>query len=56
MGVKLQKTIETSIYSSELVASRIATEPILEVGFMLRSLAVDLDGPTLILGDDMPFV
>jgi hypothetical protein len=48
---KCQKTVETSIYGSELVASRIATELILEVRFMLRSLGVDLDGPTLMLGD-----
>jgi hypothetical protein len=38
------------------VASRIATELILEVRFMLRSLGVDLDGPTLMLGDKMSVV
>ena len=53
---KRQKTVETSTYGSELVASRIATELILEVRFMLRSLGVDLDGPTLMLGDNMSVV
>ena len=38
------------------MASRIATELILEVRFMLRSLGVDLDGPTLMLGDTMSVV
>jgi hypothetical protein len=53
---KHQKTVETSTYGSELVASRIATELILKVWFMLRSLGVDLDGPTLMLGDNMSVV
>jgi hypothetical protein len=35
---KRQKTVETSTYGSELVASRVATELILEVRYMLRSL------------------
>ena len=56
MVSKRQKTVETSTYGSELVASRIATELILEVRFMLRSLGVDLDGPTLMLGDKMSVV
>jgi hypothetical protein len=38
---KRQKTVETSTYGSELVASRIATELILEVRFMLRSLGFE---------------
>jgi hypothetical protein len=33
---KRQKTVETSNYCSELVASRVATELILEVRFILR--------------------
>jgi hypothetical protein len=53
---KRQKTVETSTYGSELVASRIATELILEVRFMLRSLGMDLDGTTLMLGDNMSVV
>jgi hypothetical protein len=53
---KRQKTVETSIYGSELVASRIATEIIIEVRYMLRSLGVALDGPALMLGDNMSVV
>jgi hypothetical protein len=53
---KRQKTVETSTYGSELVASRIATELILEVRYMLRSLGVALDGPALMLGDNMSVV
>jgi hypothetical protein len=37
---KRQKTVETSTYRSELVASRIATELITEIRFMLRSLGI----------------
>jgi hypothetical protein len=43
--------VETSTYGSELVASTIATELIIELRFMLRSLGVDLVGPALMLGD-----
>jgi hypothetical protein len=46
---KRQKTVETSAYSSELVASRIATELILEIRYILRSLGVALDGTELML-------
>ena len=55
-ALKRQKTVETSTYGSELVASRIATELILEGRFMFISLRVDLDGPTLMLGDKMSVV
>jgi hypothetical protein len=53
---KRQKTVETSTYGSELVASRISTELILEVRYMLRSLVVVLDGPALMLGDNMSVI
>jgi hypothetical protein len=53
---KRQKTVETSTYGSELMASRVATELILEVRYMLRSLGVALDGPALMLGDNMSVV
>jgi hypothetical protein len=46
---KRQKTVETSIYCSELVASRVATKLILEIRYMLRSLGVAMDGPALML-------
>jgi hypothetical protein len=53
---KRQKTLENSTYGSELVSARIATELIMEVRYMLRLLGVDLEGPTLMLGDDMSVV
>jgi hypothetical protein len=53
---KCQKTVETSTHGSKILASRIAAELILEVKFMLRSIGMDLDGPTLMLGDDKSFV
>jgi hypothetical protein len=43
-------------YGSELVASRVATELILETRYMLRSLGVALDGPSSILGDNVSVV
>jgi hypothetical protein len=48
--------VKTSTYGSELVASRVATELILEIRDMLRSLGVALDGPALMLGDDVSIV
>ena len=53
---KRQKTVESSTYGSELVAARVATELILETRYMLRSLGVNIDGPTLLLGDNMSVV
>jgi Reverse transcriptase (RNA-dependent DNA polymerase) len=53
---KHQNTVETSTYGSELIASRIATELIIEIRFMFRSLGVDLGGPALMLGDNMSVV
>jgi hypothetical protein len=40
-------------FGSELVALRMATELIIEVMYMLRSLGAALDGPALMLGDNM---
>jgi hypothetical protein len=45
--------VETLNYGSELVASRVTKELILEIRCMIRSLGVALDGPALMLGDDM---
>jgi hypothetical protein len=53
---KSQKTVETSTYGSELVASRIATELILEVRYVFRPLGVALNGPELMFGDNMSVV
>ena len=49
---KRQRTVETSTYGSELVASRIATEIVMEYRFALRSLGVEVDGPALMFGDN----
>jgi hypothetical protein len=51
-----QKSVETSTYESDLFASRIATELKPEIHLMLRSLGVDLEGPALMLGDNMSAV
>jgi hypothetical protein len=53
---KCQMTVETSTYDSELVASRVATELILEIRYMLRSSGVELDGQECILGNNMSAV
>ena len=50
---KCQNTVETSTYDSDLVASRIATELILELRYRLRSLGVALDVPALKIGDNI---
>jgi hypothetical protein len=49
---KRQRTVETSTYGSELVASRIATEIVMEYRFALRSVGVEVDGPATMLGDN----
>ena len=47
-----QKTVETSTYGSELVATRVAMELILEYRNNLRMMGVEPDGPGLMLGDN----
>jgi hypothetical protein len=51
-----QKTVETFTFASELVVSRIATESIIKISFMLRSLGFDLEGLALMFGDNMSAV
>ncbi len=53
---KRQKTVETSTYGSELVAARVATELIIEIRYALRMMGVPIDGPALMLGDNMSVV
>jgi hypothetical protein len=50
---KRQKTVVCSIYGSDLVTSKKATELILEVRYMLRWLGVSLNGRTMMLEDSM---
>jgi hypothetical protein len=49
---KRQKTVETSTYGSELVASCIATDMIVEYRYKFRMLGIPIDGPSLMLGDN----
>jgi hypothetical protein len=49
---KSPKTVEKSPYGSESVASRVATEIILEINYILWSLY----GPVLMLGENMSVV
>ena len=53
---KRQKTVETSTYGSELVAARMATELAIEFRYKLRSFGVPIDGPTLMLGDNISVI
>ena len=53
---KRQKTVETAHYGSELVATRMAVELIMEMRYQLRMLGVDLEGPAMLLGDNMSVV
>jgi len=53
---KRQKTVETASYGSELVAARMAVELIMEMRYQLRMLGVDLEGPAMLLGDNMSVV
>jgi hypothetical protein len=53
---KRQKIVEKSTFDSKLVASRIPKELNFEVRCMLRSLGVALDGPELMLGDNISVV
>ena len=53
---KRQKTVESSTYGSELVAARIATEVIMELRYTLRMTGIPVDGPALMLGDNLSVV
>jgi hypothetical protein len=49
---KKQNTIETSTFSSELVALRIASEMVTSLRYKLRMFGVELDGPANIFCDN----
>ena len=53
---KRQKTVETSTYGSELVASRIAIELIISMRYQLRMLGVKLENSFLMVGDKMAVI
>jgi len=49
---KMQSTVETSTYGSELVAARIATDMAVEMRYTLRMLGIQVDGPVQVFGDN----
>jgi hypothetical protein len=53
---KRQPTVEISTYGSELIATRIAIEAILEVRYKLRMLGVPIKESSLLVGDNMSVV
>ena len=53
---KCQKTVETSTYSSEPVATRIAVDLLIEMHYKLRMLGVMLEESSTLLGDNMAVV
>jgi hypothetical protein len=53
---KRLQTVETATYGSELVPVRIATDMIIEMRYVLRTLRVPIDGPVLLLGDNKSVV
>ena len=53
---KRQKTVETSTYGSELVATRIAVELILEIRYTLRMLGVPIEGPAMMVGENLSVI
>jgi hypothetical protein len=50
---KRQGAIATSTYSSELCAAKVATEEAITLRYMLRSLGVPVNKPTLMIGDNL---
>ena len=53
---KCQKTVESSTYGSELVASRIAVEMIISLRYFLSMLGSRLEPSSLMIGDNMSVV
>jgi len=49
---KRQHTVETSTYSSEMTALKVAVEMTIELRYNLRMLGVLIGGPTEMLGDN----
>ena len=53
---KRQRTVETSTYSAELVAARMAVDLILEMRYKLRALGVHMEERNVMVGDNMSVV
>jgi hypothetical protein len=53
---KMQKTVETSTYGSELVAARIATDIAMEFRYNIQMMGFALDGPVNMFGDNQSVI
>lgn len=53
---KKQNTVESSTYGAELVAGRLAAEMIIEFRYKMRMLGVPVEGPSIMLGDNMSVI
>ena len=53
---KRQKTVETSTFGSELVASRIAVDLLIEWRYKLRMLGIHIEEQSWLVGDNMAVV
>ena len=53
---KRQKTVKSSTYGSEMVASRIAVEGIISLRYFLAMIGVGLEKSSLLIGDNMAVV
>ena len=53
---KRQKTVETLTYGSELVASRLAVDLLVEMRYKLRMLGVNIKETSVLVGDNMSVV
>ena len=53
---KCQKTVESSTYGSELVASRLAVEQIIALRYALTMVGCNLETSSLLVGDNMAVI
>ena len=53
---KRQGTIESSSYSADFCAGRVACEEAIAIRYMLRSLGVPVLGPTKLCGDNLVMI
>jgi len=53
---KRQHTVKTSTFGSELTALKVAFEITIEMRYKLRMMGVDVKGPTIMFGDNLPEV
>jgi hypothetical protein len=51
-----QNSVETAIYGSEFVATRLATEQFMDLKYTLRSLGVHIDGTAWMFGDNQSVI